>query len=201
MDIKQEFEAFKEKYGHYPTSGHEMDKSGLFSLSSRQLTRNYGGLKKLRQSLNLDVTDYTVGKARAKKARSATRKADKDQAEIYKLLLPHFGKYYIHRESPYSDIPSNRSDFVLYHSKGHLYVDVLYPATYQNMTGCLNAKIKKYSSSFLNGEVLLVNLNDSLDGSIPKIIENKKNPIPQHIKLISKKDFLTHCYSLIPIVK
>jgi len=194
--LRSEFEAFNIKNGRYPTALEI--KAPDFSFSTKTIQRTFGSLKELRTLLDLDIIDYTTGSFRSKKAAHSTKNAFKEQSELYKKLLPIFGKYYIHRESVYGDTGRQRSDFLIYHAQGNFYIDIFYASDTVSMSGCINAKLRKYDPSLIWGEIILVNTNPELDSHIPTLLANKKNPIPNNITLLTVPQLLAYCQTLAP---
>jgi hypothetical protein len=195
--LKTEFDVFYKEHNRYPTSG---DINLYFDFSAKTVGRKYGGMKKLREVLGLEVIDYTTGNERSKKALDSYKISLVEQKKIYKKLLKIFNEYHIHRECPFGDSSRQRSDFKIFHKGGSFYVDVYYAENYANMGGCINAKLKKYDPNVIWGDIILINTNHKLDNLKDKIIQKKKNPLPKNVKLMTENEFIEYCKQLEKIV-
>lgn len=189
-NFKNLFENFYKENNHYPTS---VEIDSYFGISSRTIQRKYGSIKKLRELLGLEVTDFTTGKERADKALNSYNISLTEQEKIYNKLLPIFKKYYIHRESPFGDKSRQRSDFKIYHKEGEFYVDVFFAESFESMQGCINAKLKKYDKKLIWGDIYLINTNKNLDSIKDSLISNKKNKLPSNIKVLTEEEFFNYC--------
>lgn len=196
-NLKILFQNFFDKFGHYPTQYEINEHLGI---SSKTLQRKYGSLKTLRSLLDLKVLDFTTGEERVKKVKYSLDLSFKEQKKMYKKLVPIFGKYYIHSQSPFGDESRQRSDFKIHHKEGDFYVDIFHASSYQNMTGCINAKLKKYDPKLIWGKIILINTNKKLDDVIFKMICQRKNKLPSNIDIMSEEEFYKFCQKLNPIV-
>lgn len=195
--LKIKFQEFFDSTGRYPTQN-EISKN--LGISARTLQREYGSLKTVRSLIGLETLDFTTGKERSNKASKSFEISITEQNRIYKKILPIFKEYYIHREAPFADTARQRSDFKIFHKEGGFYVDLYYASNYENMIGCINAKLKKYNPDLIFAEIILINTNKALDNEIERLIKNRKSPLPENIRLMNEKEFLLYCKTLTPIV-
>jgi len=187
--IKSGFIEFYIKYGHYPTAP-EIDKFE-FLPSARSIQRSYGGVKKIRSELGLNIgyTDCTSGKIRSKMASKINKRGMEAEKEIEKLLIEHFGKEFVHIEKPFGT-SKERLDFYIFSKNYEFGVDVFFPNSFENLTKIVNSKQKKYG--FLNFDLYMISMNHELDqGGIDTKIMNKKIKISNNIKVLNKNNFIS----------
>jgi len=196
--LKQEFENFKIKNGNYPATLDITTQNG-FSFSAKTIQRRMGGIVNIRKNFGLEITDFTKGSIRADKALASNNKSFIEQEKIYKKLRLIFGEYYIHQQSPYGDFGRQRSDFKIHHKQGHLYIDIFYANRYESMVGCINAKLKKFNPDIIWGDIILVNTNKLFNDRIPKLIEQRKTPLPKNIKVMSEQQLFDYLSNLTAI--
>lgn len=196
-NLKVLFQKYFELHGRYPT---QEEMSAGLGISGRTLQRIYGGLSKVRELCNLPILDYTRGEERSKKALRSFDISFIEQNKIYKKLLPIFREYYIHQQAPYGDNGRMRSDFKIFHSQGSFYVDIFFADNLRNMTGCINAKLRKFNPNFVWGKVILINTNKSLDNDLAPLISRRKIPLPENVTVMTESEFFDYCNTLTPVV-
>lgn len=159
--IKRAFEVYYSLHNHYPTTT-QIDESGLFPLSVKQMQRIFGGIIQLRNLLNLSTTSFSHGPERAKRALHANNRSVAYTRQFYKQILPIFGESNIHQESPVEgDDYRTRSDFKIYKdNKIFLILDLFYASTLQSLRGCVRIKQKKYHG--YNLPVMFVQMNSKV---------------------------------------
>lgn len=189
-NIKQLIERFNREHGRYPSS-YDFDKTEYLP-NAKYIQRNYGGIIKLKKDLGLSFEEHDLrrGLKRSEKARIAMNKSNVDEDELYKLFIRKFGERNVHRESPYTNSGKIRSDFIIYyHPKNdeRVAIDIFYPENIPSLIGCINHKLNKMDFSKLKYEVLLVNLNESLDYILNEKMENKKIRLSSNVKVVGKK--------------
>jgi hypothetical protein len=135
--------------------------------TSRTIQRRYGGLPNFRKLIGLKTTDFTKGKARTKKAKTAMDKCLLEETKLFQELLIKYGSNNV--SSPAKLFLNNLKtvDFKI-EKDGKIYlIDVFYPNTKESFESCVNIKNKKYHTneqSFYTVpvEIILVCLNDDV---------------------------------------
>jgi len=97
--LKSGFKRFYSEHGHYPTS-REVDKCP-YLCSARYIQMKYGGLRKLRQSLGLDIVDYGKGSHRQSIGQRAYESSMQTESEVKEYLIQRYGEICVHEERKY----------------------------------------------------------------------------------------------------
>lgn len=198
-NIKNGFESFFKTNGRYPTS-REIDAYPDLP-TSRQIERRFGGLVKLRETLKLSgPTDFTKGEYSSNRARTVNKRAYEKEKFVYDYLTGIFGVPFVHREYFFSDDKRSRTDFFIHCKDGNFSVDVFYPKDRDNLSGCLNSKMKTYGHSLmLQFPVIFLMLNDQISEEvIEKLLLNKKNQLRPFQSVMTFKQFTTYLETKIP---
>ncbi len=185
---------FFEQHGRYPTT-REVDHDPNLP-SSRQIQRQYGGLKKLRERLGWsEQTDFTKGDHSSQRAYSINQRAHQTEKEVYDFLIKKFGVQFVHREYMFTDDGRSRTDFFIFDKQGNFSVDVFYPKDKFNLIGCLNSKIQKYDSDIMiQYPVIFLQLNkDISEEEMEKIVANKKRKLDRNQFLMGWQKFKDFC--------
>ncbi|KKU70726.1 MAG: hypothetical protein UX94_C0001G0015 [Parcubacteria group bacterium GW2011_GWA2_47_21] len=193
-NIKDGFERFFRDYSRYPTAT-EIDGCDYLP-SSRQIQRRFGGLPRLRETLKLKgVHDFTKGEYSSNRAKKINKRSYELETQIYRYLLDRFGKPFVHREYLFNDDRRTRTDFFVFCSNGNFSVDVFYPSDKKNMTGCINSKLKTYSSNHtLQYPVIFLMMNDEIQESeIEAMIKKKTKPLKDYQKIMTMNQFKKFC--------
>lgn len=191
-DIIKNINLFIEKNNREPSSFDFNSKNNL--PDKRTIERRFGGLRKLRQELNL-YPDHRTGKKRTNTAIEINQRAVEWNSRIYKRLLNFFDERFIHRESSIFDDRRNRTDFKIYGNKTFL-VDIFYPTTRHSLFGCVALKQKKYPANlrdYLNSDfdkVIFLNLNNNIKNTIPLSVQND-------FCLMNLDEFWQYCKSMV----
>lgn len=177
--IKIAIEDFKNKHGHYPSTP-EMN-SPLFSgPSPRTIQRKFTSVVKLRELLNLPITDFTRGHTRSEAVKKASKLAAIESNKLYQYLVAKLGVTSVHREFlldyPYTN---KRCDFCLFtkinNETSQIFIDCFYNKDRASLINSLNIKIKNHRSLQTNiytkVKMYYINLNEKLDIST---ISNEK---------------------------
>lgn len=200
-DLKDGLEAFYKEYQRYPTS-HEFDDFPYLP-SSRQIQRRFGGLVELRKALGLNgPTDFTKGSYSSKRASSINKRSHKLEKEVYEYLINKFGVEFVHREYLFTDDGRSRTDFFVYDTGGSFSVDVFYPASIRNLSGCLNSKLNKYKEDvMLQYPVIFLQMNgDITQEELDKLLSSKKKRLKKHQYLMGWEMFRVFCGQRKPLL-
>lgn len=127
--IRVGFEEFFKEFGRYPTAL-EIDKFRLLP-SARQIQRRFNGLKSLRKSFKLPISDYGSGEARRKIARVVNARGREKEYAFRTILVSHFGEMFVHGQKPFNNYKS-RVDFFVYAKNYRFGVDVFFPSSKRN---------------------------------------------------------------------
>ncbi len=179
-ELKSGLLHFHKENGHYPTST-EID-NYQYLPSARTIERSHGGLVELRKKLGLgDEHDYRLGSHSSKRAHTINTRAHKTEDIVYQFLIEKFGKEFVHREYFFTDDHRTRADFFVYDEGKGFCVDVFYPNSTRNLTGCLNIKLNKYNKEYMGFvpyPVIFLQMNESIDDdSLNKLLKNKKRQL------------------------
>jgi len=181
-NLKAGFEKFNEENGHYPSS----KEIGRYKYlpAVKLIDRRFGGLRKFRELLGIEITDQRTGDTRSNVARKINEAAYYSECKMGRLLVEKFGKMYVHVQAPITTTSNKRSDFLIYHKTGKFFVDIFCPADRFSFFGCVNFKMKKYIVN-AKDTIYLVNTNKHIDCDV----SSKKNMIPDNQRVVSLKDF------------
>lgn len=188
------FEEFFKEFERYPTAL-EIDKFRLLP-SARQIQRRFNGLKSLRKSFKLPISDYGSGEARRKIARVINARGKEKERNFRNILVSRFGEMFVHEQKPFNNYKS-RVDFFIYAKNYQFGVDVFFPSCRHNFQGCINLKGKIYKT-FPN-DIYLVNVNKEIRPNIREFLINKKNKLAKNIHIYHYKDFIKLIESIEPI--
>ena len=192
--IKAGFEKFYAENKRYPTSA-EIDAYHALP-SSRQIQRRFGGLPAIRTHLKLKgPEDFTKGTYSSDRARTIAKRAHKVENEVYEYLISIFGKPFVHREFFFSDDKRCRTDFYIYYKDGNFLVDVFYPKDKSSFINCLNNKMRVYgNSATFEHPIIFLMMNENIgEETIRKILENKKNKVLKHQRVMTYGQFKEYC--------
>ncbi len=186
---------FKER-GRYPTATEVDDYPYL--PSARSIERSFGGLVQLRKQLGLGTEhDFRIGLHSSKRAHTILDRAHTVEARVHAYLVKKFGREFVHREYFFTDDHRTRADFFVYDTEHGFCVDVFYPSTRRNLTGCLNIKLKKYrdiSANLLPCPVIFLQMNEKLDrDELDRVIGKKKHQLTGRQHLMGWEDFVAFC--------
>ena len=195
-EIKAGLDHFYKDYGRYPTAL-EID-SYPYLPSSRTLQRRFNGAVGTRKTLKVSGQhDFRSGKHSQERAKKINRRAHLTELEVYKTLVAHFGKEFVHREYFFTDDKRSRADFFVYDREDGFCVDVFYPSDRHNLIGCINSKLKKYRSEYMRQyPIIFVQMNSLIEQKeLDSILKNKKNKLPTGQNLLSFETFKIFCRS------
>lgn len=199
-DIKDGLENFYKKYERYPTA-QEID--GYPHLpSARTIERRFGGLIAIRKRLNLNgQSDFRIGEHSSKRANIIIKRAHKTEQIVHQYLQNIFGKEFVHREYFFTDDKRTRADFFVFDSDKGFCIDVFYPNSIRNLTGCLNNKLNKYLGEYTRQyPVIYLQMNNSIEqDELDEIVKNKIRKLPSGQYLMSWSTFKDFCNNKTPL--
>ena len=193
-DLKKGFAQFYKIHKRYPTS-HEIDEFQYLP-SARSIQRRFGGLVELRKSLELKGSDdFRTGTHSSQRAKKIGERAHRLEKKVYDYLVNVFGVEFVHREYFFTDDKRTRTDFFIYSKNGNFAVDVFYPDNKRNLIGCLNSKMRTYSSeAMLQYPVIFLQMNDDISqDEIHSVLERKKNKLLKYQNLMNLGEFKKFC--------
>lgn len=139
--LKIAFDRYIAEYGRLPTAP-EVDQTDYLP-SARQIQRSFGGLKKLREALGYEDTDFGSGSHRSNLATRGNLKASVAERELQLQLADIFGEPYVHSEKYYGK-GRNRADFIVYTRTVIFGIDVFTTETKHDLQKNVAIKIDKY---------------------------------------------------------
>lgn len=166
-------EKYKEIYHKYPSTL-DFDKVD-FLPSSRLIQRNYGGIVRLKEELELDcVTDYTRGEYRSKVARKTWNDAIDYECDFYNFLIAKIPEIQVHEHKILR--PGHICcDFFIYTSNnGGFAIDIFYAQDLFSLSRVLNIKHKRYCELKILVYFVLVGNESIKQDEIDKIVNNCK---------------------------
>lgn len=193
-ELKAGFLHFFEEYKRYPTAT-EID-SYPYLPSARTIERGHGGLVTLRKKLGLgDDHDFRIGGHSSKRARIINNRAHKVEQEVYQYLVERFGVQFVHREYFFMDDKRTRADFFVHDSLKGFCVDVFYPSTTRNLSGCINSKLTKYQPELMQQyPVIFLQMNKNISQTqINDLLKRKKKSLGKGQTVMDWKSFAEFC--------
>jgi hypothetical protein len=146
---------FIQEHGHEPTA-QEVDACDYLP-SARQIQRNSGGLRTLRQKMGLTTIDHTAGTTRIKKAKEVNERANAHEAQLINALFTkhhdskEFSKTVVRQfayqqwlpdEGYYINISCDVA--ITDRVKEHVtLIDFFYPNDMASFGGCIRSKLAK----------------------------------------------------------
>jgi hypothetical protein len=131
---------FYREYDHFPTA-EEID-GCPYLCSARHIQRVHGGLRKLRESLGMDIVDYGKGKPRIDRWKRVSKLSVETESSVKNFLMDTYGEICVHEEKKYGNL-RQRMDFFVY-AKENFAVDVFNTYTLRHLNIIINIKFKKY---------------------------------------------------------
>ena len=194
-ELKTGLEHFYEQQKRYPTAT-EVD-AYAYLPSARSIERRFGGLVSLRKQLGLGTEhDFRTGTHSTNRAHLINKRAHRVEQTVYEHLVRRFGKEMVHREYFFTDDHRTRADFFIYDRQRGFCVDVFYPNSLRNLTGCLNIKIKKYinTKSFLPYPVIFLQMNESISQeAIDALVSHKEKKLLSGQYVMAWETFEVFC--------
>lgn len=195
--IKQGFELFYKEHGRYPTA-FEID-DYKYLPSSRQIQRGFGGLKKLRGLLGLDIIDFTRDETRSSSAKLIGRRGKQWEQKLEEDLINHFGELFVHREKFINQI-NIRPDFVVYAKNKTFAIDIFYPIDIRSLVRSVNIKERVYKNMNLNMNIYFIYANPEIyTQDVDLFLKRKITQLTQNIHLIALETFLVDIQKIEPL--
>ena len=158
--------------------------------TSRTIQRSFNGLMALRKTLGLDTPiNHSSGITRSKTAQDADKRAQAYEKEFYDYLISKISEVKVHEHKIIR--PGNTAaDFFIYTSdtKG-IVVDLFYAVDIYSLSGVVNIKFKKYSNVEFPVYFVLVGNNKITQEAINQKVDNRKNKLSNHIRVLTEKNF------------
>jgi len=195
-DLKDGLKHYHELNKRYPTA-REVDESE-FLPSARSIQRRFGGLVELRKTIGLNGSiDFRKGEYSSDRAKKINERASVVEKQVHEYLINLFGVEFVHREFFFTDDKRTRTDFFIYCKNGNFSVDVFFAQDRHSFIGCLNSKMRTYSSiEMLQYPVIFLHMNSKISSEeIESILKNKKNKLLRYQKVMTFNEFETFCTS------
>ena len=200
-ELKAGLQEFYKVHGHYPTAT-EVD-AYQYLPSARSIERRFGGLVGLRKRLGLgDNHDFRTGEHSSQRAKAINKRAHEVERMVYEYLVGHFNKEFVHREYFFTDDHRTRADFFVYDSGKGFCVDVFYPDSPRNLSGCLNIKLTKYAGlgAYVEYPVIFLQMNESISQErLGELLQAKKRPLGAGQHLMTWGSFKEFCAKRSPL--
>jgi hypothetical protein len=201
LQLKTGLEHFYKEHGRYPTAT-EVD-AYPYLPSARSIERRFGGLIELRKELGLaENYDFRTGEHSTRRAKLINDRAHKVEHLVYEYLVQRFGKELVHREYFFTDDHRTRADFFVYDTKKGFCVDVFYPASRRNLTGCLNIKLAKYAGTkhLLDYPIIFLQMNEEITQKVlDELIKRKTKGLTAGQYLMGWDTFQNFCAGRDPV--
>ena len=190
--IKEGFEKFYKIHGRYPTDYEINDFE--FLPTPRQIQRRFGGLVNLRKTLELPISNYSIGKNRSRIAFSINKIGKRCEIKIYELLKEKFDEKFIHIERPISVYDTkNRYDFYVFAKPFDFAIDVLSTdGDIRSFIKIMNIKENKYKKLNTNNvkKLYFVYYGERVSKErINKWLTIKKNKLPINWVIMNVDEF------------
>ncbi|MBM3261649.1 hypothetical protein FJY93_04515 [Candidatus Kaiserbacteria bacterium] len=195
-ELKSGLAHFYKEHGKYPTAT-EVD-AYPYLPSARSIERRFGGLVNLRTQLKLGSNaDFRTGEHSSRRAHLINDRAHKTEQVVFDFLTKRFGRQFVHREYFFTDDHRTRADFFVFDDGDGFCVDVFYPNSIRNLTGCLNLKLNKYASEMLTKyPVIFLQMNESIDqATIDGLVGRKERKLTRGQHLMCWDTFQRFCTS------
>lgn len=195
-NIKDGFSYFFEINGKYPTTK-EID-SFDYLPSARTFQRAFGGTVKLREILNLDIPlDQRKGTIRSDMAQKTFKRAQGYEKEFYFYLISKIPEVRVH-EHKIIRPGDTAADFFIYTSDNEgVVIDLFYAADIHSLIGIINIKFKKYINVKSPVYFVLIGNEQITQEIIDQKVNNRKNKLSDHIKVVTEDTFKKHLDSLL----
>jgi len=188
--LKKGFFLFQQQYGRFPTAL-EID-SFPYLPTSRTIQRSWGGLEKLREQLNLSITNYTKGQYRSNKSYEIGKRGLNTENEIESILQSKFGEVFVHTQKRIGHI---RPDFYVYCPNGNFAIDVFCYEAKHHFLSEINFKQKTYDN--FPCQVILLGINSKFNQvNIDLWTKNKRNILSSNFIVLDINEFKKFIYSL-----
>jgi hypothetical protein len=190
-NIKDGLEYYFDVHGRYPNS-REFN-SFEYLPSPKTAERKFGGLKKLRELLQLTgPTDFTKGEVRSESATRNTSRAKIYEKDFFEYLTSHIPEVRVHEHKVIRPSGVN-SDFFIYTSdKSGVVIDLFYAQDLRTALNVINIKLPKYREVQFPVLFILVGNSQVSQLELDTICNNRKSKIPKHISILTEEYFKTN---------
>lgn len=194
--IQAGIEHYKNLYGKYPSilDFNKVD----FLPTARMVQRNFGGIVKLREKLNIDsASDYTKGEHRSSIARNTYARAVDYEEAFYNFLINKIPEVQVHE---HKILRPGRvcCDFFVYTTDTRgVAIDLFYAQDLYSLGGVVNIKLKRYAQITYKTFFILVGNNNISMEEIERLLENRKALLPKHIRVVTESFFKEKVFELI----
>lgn len=197
--IKNQWESYKNTYGSYPTSQViDVDKS---MIPTKTIQRRFGSLANVRKMFGSDVLNFSEGQIRSDMASKCMARSFFDEIEISNFLYIYFGKRpNVVKQETYCDTSATRADMGVYYKNGHFFVDSFSASDRYSLLGCINHKQGKIKNLDIQDTIYYVSTNDDVISQeiIDGVLKDKKNKLPENVKVLTFKNFQLECSNFTP---
>jgi hypothetical protein len=194
--IKSGLQRFYMEHGHFPTA-EEIDECP-YLCSSRWIHRRYGGLRKLRADLGLDIVDYGKGKHRIDYWNRISKLSIETENSLKKFLVETYGEICVHEEKKYGSL-RQRMDFFVY-AEDNFAVDVFNTYTLKHLNIIVNIKLRKYKD-FPFKLFFVVTGAEFSQKKIDELICKKTNRMSTDVKCLTVDEFKRECLAKLSPLK
>ena len=188
-NLKDGLQYFFDKNNRYP-SVKEVD-TFEYLPTGRTIQRTFGGIVELRRVLGLNTSlNFSSGEMRSNTARVADTRARQYEERFYFELISKIPEVRVH-EHKIIRPGDTAADFFVYTSDNDgIVIDLFYAVDMHSLAGVVNIKMKKYLNVKQNVYFVLVGNDDISQRQIDEKIYNRKNKLPEHIKVLTEKNFV-----------
>ena len=179
-NLRDGFQYFFDKHGHYPTAP-EID-SFDYLPSARSLQRSFGGLENVRSQLGLTDTHLGKGKYRSEIAHRTGVRGREVELEVEKLLIKKFGEVFVHTERGFGN-GKLRVDFFVYTPSGNFGIDVFHTHSFRDLQKNVNVKINKYNN--FEFELYFLVIGDFEQDRLDAYALKKAKPLPSKAAIVN----------------
>lgn len=198
-NIREGMERYKILYSKYPST---LDFDMVdFLPSSRLIQRNYGGIVKLKQLLNLDdIHDFTRGEYRSKVASNMYKNAVNQEERFYNYLISKIPEIHIHEHKILRPGHVCCDFFVYTSSSSGFAIDIFYASDLFNLSRIITNKAKRYSTlGTLPIFFVLVDNSEISQEQVNIMVANKRDKLLQNIAVCTDEFFKN--YTLVGLLK
>lgn len=184
--LKEGFDRFYKENGRLPIAP-EIDSLDYLP-SSRQIQRRFGGLKKLREHLGYEDTDFSKGFYRQAISSRVNKQGRDTEIKLEKILVERFHEVFVHTEKIF-DHTKNRVDFYIYSPSGNFGIDIFHTQTFRDLQKNVNIKVDKYLN-FPNELYLVVANKNFTQERINEYIRGKTKLLPACARVVTLDSLL-----------
>jgi len=186
--LRAVFNHFKELNNRYPTA-HEID-AFPYLPSARSIQRTFGGLVNVRKELfPKEIANFTTGIHRSGVAKQTYTNGRNLEEQFYNYLTSEFSEIAVHEHKVIRQGYVNCDFYIYLGEDTGIVIDIFYAESIINLINVVNIKLKRYSLIIPETYLVIVGNPSITQQAIDIKIQNRKLPIPSHIKLVSEDYF------------